>query len=312
MTAKLSQKEFEQKSNIVHDYKYDYSKSIYINKRSKVCIICSIHGEFERCAGTHMSGWGGCSKCSGIDLTKLSQGEFETRSNIAHNYKYDYSKSVYTNKRSKICIICPIHGEFKQAAERHMSGRGCYKCGIDMRVNTRISKRNFVLEAQKIHGNKYDYSVSNYKGTKRKIEIICPKHGKFTALAGNHLFRKSGCIRCAVELRTPNCRHFISKVETKWLDSLNIKYRNVFIKLGDKRINVDGFDSRTNTIYEFYGDYWHGNPKKFNANDINQNIGITFGELYLRTIERENALKQLGYNIVSIWECDWKIQSSSI
>jgi G:T-mismatch repair DNA endonuclease (very short patch repair protein) len=68
---------------------------------------------------------------------------------------------------------------------------------------------------------------------------------------------------------------------------------------------VDGYDPITNTIYEFNGDFWHGNPSKYKKFDINPISGKTFGELYKKTLEKEDNLKKLGYNVISIWESDY-------
>lgn len=92
--------------------------------------------------------------------------------------------------------------------------------------------------------------------------------------------------------------------ESRWLDSIGIpnedKCRQVYI---DKYI-VDGFDPNTNTVYEYLGDYWHGNPKVFNKNDINKTNGKKFGELYEKSMEKINHLESMGYNVVYVWEND--------
>ena len=94
-----------------------------------------------------------------------------------------------------------------------------------------------------------------------------------------------------------------------WLDHLNVPndklHREVKITVKSKVFYVDGFDPKTNTIYEFNGDYWHGNPKRYKSNDINPSVKKTFGELYKITINKEKQLKKLGFKIVSIWESDW-------
>ena len=58
-------------------------------------------------------------------------------------------------------------------------------------------------------------------------------------------------------------------------------------------------------IYELYGDHWHGNPEIYNPNDINPSNHKTYGELYRKTIEREEILINAGYKITSIWEKDY-------
>ncbi len=68
---------------------------------------------------------------------------------------------------------------------------------------------------------------------------------------------------------------------------------------------ADGYCSETNTIYEFHGDYWHGNPDIFESTVYNKSTDDKMGELYQATIERENKIKSLGYNLVVMWENEW-------
>jgi len=105
-----------------------------------------------------------------------------------------------------------------------------------------------------------------------------------------------------------NCIHTISKPETEWLNYLGIKkeFRQRTIYLNGKKFSLDALDPYTNTIYEFYGDYWHGNPVIYDADDIHPIRQISFGELYAYTIAREQTLKEAGYNVVCIWENEFK------
>ena len=79
----------------------------------------------------------------------------------------------------------------------------------------------------------------------------------------------------------------------------------IIIVNGDKFI-VDGIDHTNKTIYEFYGDFWHGNPKIYKQSDPHPLIiGKTYGDLFKKTIYRENKLKTAGFKIIKIWENDW-------
>ena len=61
---------------------------------------------------------------------------FIEKSTIIHNGFYIYTKVKYINNSTKVCIICPIHGEFWQAPKHHMNGCGCPKCkGKNRRIN---------------------------------------------------------------------------------------------------------------------------------------------------------------------------------
>jgi hypothetical protein len=98
-----------------------------------------------------------------------------------------------------------------------------------------------------------------------------------------------------------------SKSEKEFLDYLCIKNRNVPIG----KFIVDGIDG--NVIYEFLGDYFHGNPMIFiNKDEINVKAQKTFGELYTLTFERFKKLKNMGYEIKYIWESDWKLYKKNI
>lgn len=92
--------------------------------------------------------------------------------------------------------------------------------------------------------------------------------------------------------------------ESLWLDSIGLpnddKHRQVHIG----KYKVDGYDPQTNTIYEYLGDYWHGNPQIFESTNVNLTIGKTFGELYEKTMNRINDLKNMGFNVVYVWEHD--------
>lgn len=67
-------------------------------------------------------------------MKKLTKEEFIIKSQKIHNNKYDYSKVEYKNRNTKVCIICPIHGEFWQTPAGHLSGRGCNKCGHEKQM----------------------------------------------------------------------------------------------------------------------------------------------------------------------------------
>lgn len=115
---------------------------------------------------------------------------------------------------------------------------------------------------------------------------------------------KSGIGRC------PNCyTSNVSKMEIAWLKSLN-NNNLIFSHRIERNDNnsfyiTDGFDPVTNTIYEFNGGLFHGDPRIYKPEDINPISHNSFGELYRMTMERENNLRQMGYNIVVMWEKDW-------
>ena len=280
---------FIEKANKVHNNKYDYSLVQYINTRTKVKIICTKHGAFEQIPSHHLNKHG-CAECS-HDKKKIDISFFIEKSNHVHRNKYDYSLSIYKNNYTKIILICHLHGQFRQAPNSHMLGQGCPLCSPNGKKG--ISK--FIQQANAMHNNKYDYSKFVYINSFTKGIIICPAHGQFQQRAGSHVGGQ-GCPKCGC--------NSISIEETQWLDFLDvpIEYRQKTIKINNKNYRVDAYDPITNTIYEFYGDFWHGNPNKFNPNDINPLNNFSFSDLYKNTMQREYIIKNAGYNIVTIWE----------
>lgn len=92
---------------------------------------------------------------------------------------------------------------------------------------------------------------------------------------------------------------FVSKQETKWLDSLGIKGRQVWLE--DVKYKVDGYDSNTNTVYLYHGRFWHGCPKTFDPEMIHPIVKIPMRDLYEKTIMYENKIKDAGYNLIVEW-----------
>lgn len=66
--------------------------------------------------------------------------EFIAKSKVVHGNRYDYSKVVYKNSKTKVIIVCPEHGEFEQKPEKHWSGQGCPVCGKEKWKETNIQK----------------------------------------------------------------------------------------------------------------------------------------------------------------------------
>jgi len=72
------------------------------------------------------------------------------------------------------------------------------------------------------------------------------------------------------------------------------------------RYKADGYNKSINTIFEFHGDFWHGNPKIYDKIEINPRVGISYGELYEKTLEKAKIIKEKGFKLIEIWENEWK------
>lgn len=200
MGKRLTTEEFITKAREVHGDKYDYSKVEYKGHKMEVCIVCKKCGrEFWQTPKNHLRS-NGCPTCSKEYLGRKKRIhnniEFIEESIKIHGNKYDYSKVNYVNSSTKVCIICPIHGEFWQLPTSHLSGKGCLACS----GKKRLTKDDFVNRAIEVHGLKYDYSLVEYENLRKKVEIICPKHGSFWQSPAEHM-RGFGCIACSIEER---------------------------------------------------------------------------------------------------------------
>ena len=301
--------EFIAKANEIHNNKYNYSKVKYINSQTKVIITCKIHGDFEQVPNSHLQECG-CLQCGKIksgDNQRFNNNDFIKKANEIHNNRYDYSKVEYTGSNNEVIIICKLHGEFNQKPSKHINAKhGCIKCSGTYQFST----LDFINKSLKTHGNKYNYDKSNYKNTNTKILITCYKCGDFEQNPSEH-YNGANC---------PNCINSnYSKQSIVYLNFIS-KYYNINIQHAEngneyKILHIgkaDGYCEKTNTIYEYHGDFWHGNPKKYNPNCINKKNGKTFGELYEKTLKREQKIKNMGFNLITIWESDWIKLNKSI
>ena len=169
---------FIQQSKKVHGDKYDYSKTVYINSSEKICIICPEHGEFYIKKGNHINGKQGCPKCGLLKRSKTrkkSYDSFVKESVKKHGNKYDYSKVEYINTDTKVCIICPEHGEFLQKPLDHLNGHGCPMCGAKYNISERL-----VFDAIKQHfpNTIYQYRPQwlHGKTSSQSLDIFIPDY----------------------------------------------------------------------------------------------------------------------------------------
>ena len=217
---KLTLNDFLIKAKEKHGDKYDYSLVDYKNSFNKVKILCPEHGEFKQEARVHLQGCG-CPKCSGKNKTTTEV--IESLKNV-HGDKYDYSLVKYKSEKESIKIICPEHGVFEQTYNTHKKGHGCPKC-----VGRNKTTDEFILDAKSVHGNKYDYSLVEYKNSTTNINIICPEHGVFNQDPSDHL-QGNRCVKCAnvsfSEKKTKTTEEFIGEAKLVHGDKYNYSLVN--------------------------------------------------------------------------------------
>jgi hypothetical protein len=230
-------------------------------------------------------------------MIKKTHEQFLLDAYQIHNGKYKYF-GEYKTSRTPLEIECPLHGVFFQSPNTHLKTRGCFKCRAKKPKKTH---EKFLKEAREIHGDYYEY-IEEYTGVFNEISISCPVHGVFKQRPHNHVGQKHGCPRCS--------NNGSSKSAKTWLDGLAIPHLRTFESPGGEyripgtRWRVDGYDVETNTVYEYHGTYWHGHPShpEYSENEPHPTAGMTWKQLYDKTIERDRKIIDMGYNLVIFWQ----------
>jgi hypothetical protein len=167
---KLTNELFIERSNKIHDFRYDYSLVNYINSKTKVKIICKTHGVFEQTPDNHTSKKHGCSMCYGNN--KSTKHDFIIKAKKKHGDKYDYSLVDYVNNNTKVKIICPKHGEFNQKAANHTRGDNCPVCNTskgELKIQKILEDNNIPYirqhkfsDCKNIRKLSFDFYLPNY------------------------------------------------------------------------------------------------------------------------------------------------------
>lgn len=287
----MTTQEFIEKSIAKHGNKYSYLLVDYENTKIKTQIICLKpgHKSFWQTPSDHLYGGFGCPDCSGN--RQLITEEFIDKSAVKHNNQFSYLLVDYTNSSTKIPIIClvPEHGVFEQTPSHHLQGRGCPDCSGNRPSTTEA----FIKKATVTHNNTYSYLLVDYSNNYAKIPIICLilGHGIFEQEAASHL-QGHGC---------PKCSNIISQIEIEWLEHIEISPEYRQYRIPNTRFKVDGFDPKTNTVFEFLGLVWHGSS--FSTKQLFSREESW--KLYNETFIRFKELEQFGYNVLYCWEDDW-------
>lgn len=303
--ASVTTESFIARCKEIYGDKFSYENVVYVSAGTKVSITCPQHGDFLRTPVDFAYKKRGCPACKKDKVKKEKLSQVIAKFTKAHGQRYDYSLvQSFENGDSKVTIICRIHGPFKQSVFRHYEGRGCRACSfISTATKNTHTTESYVQKAKSIHKDKFDYSKTIYSSSKEDITVICPDHGEQTTSAIYHL-SKHGCHECAVANMPKGSRQ--SWISSRWLEDLAVA--NHEYSLPHLHVITDGYDESTNTVYEFYGCFFHGCLTCFEPKKMNTKLSLTMKELHEKTLARENRIKAAGYNVVSIWECSYRKQ----
>jgi len=222
-------------------------------------------------------------------------------------YSFEYIKNEFEKKgwvllskkyfggKEKLDCICSNGHHLQIRWNDFQQGTGCSDCSVKKKKDINFVRKKFLEKGLVLLSN-------DYINAHTKMEYIC-KEGHKDSTTWNQVRKGFGCYKC---VSGP-----VSKISQEWLDSLGISEENREITLSDLNYKVDAFVPETNTVYEFFGDYWHGNPEKYSAAEKNFHNKKTFGELYEETKTRISRLEESGYKIIYIWENDFYLQNKA-
>ena len=279
---------FIKKAMFVHKGEgLDYSKVEYINNRTPVCIIDPVYGEFWQTPSNHLKGQ--CHplrKNEKISSSKrMTTEEYVKRAEEVHKGEgLDYSKVEYKGMHKNICIIDPVYGEYWQEASAHLKGCGHKERGIKKCANSnRYTNEEFKELCHKVHPD-YILDKVNYKSSKTKVCVICPKHGEFNAYPDG-LLQGKGC---------PKCGHHLSHCENDLYEYVCSLIGKNNVVNGDKTIldgkEIDVYVPSLKIGFEFDGLRWHSE---------------IFGKGRYYHLEKTESALSKGVRLIHIFEDEW-------
>lgn len=132
-------------------------------------------------------------------MKTTSTETFKQNATVKHEGFYTYDKAVWVSNKTKLVITCPVHGDFEQSPNNHLTGYGCKACAIQkVAASQSGSLEIFINKAKEKHGDKYTYDKTIYTSVKNPVTITCPIHGDFVMTPGNHTHKTNpqGCPSC--------------------------------------------------------------------------------------------------------------------
>lgn len=283
--------------------------------------ICERHGLYDMDLRNRTAGGQGCPYCS--NMRPCADNNFSNNPDCDKWWDYELNKrppheylpcSTHHAWFKCDCVDDEgresIHPSFHMRICNFAHGERCpYKAG------KRVCHQNSLLNFNPAIAAIWDYERNTHladgpSGVTYGSAILCwfkcPKGHRFRS-APNNLKDTTGCVHC-------NDGAGYSRVSIEWLESLGIPHLQYALspegeyRIPETRWRADGYDYKTNTIYEFHGSYWHADPAMFDPYDIHPTFGYECWIVLHRTLAREAAIRQMGYNLVVMWESDYRRQ----
>ena len=243
---------FIQKSNLKHDFFYDYGRVVYLGTRVKVEIGCPVHGWFHQTPEAHSSAGKGCDKCVKDRMAKMFKkpvAEVKKDFERAHGSFYDYSRITdenYVNTKTDVEIGCPTHGWFPQDPASHKKGAGCPKCCKNYK-----DTEDFILSAKiKRKDSNVLFDKVKYKNSYTAVTLICPLHGDYKQRPDNFLNGSEGCGECETRGKKIPLKDYVDRLSTnKQKMLIEESYINISSKV-NLQCDIHGFFEQKAYLYQ--------------------------------------------------------------
>lgn len=247
--------------------RFDYSATEQITgSTQRITITCREHGPFVQQVYKHYNATENpCKACRlRANGVKHRKGRDALIAEIHARFgdTYDCTEVEYEGYKLPVKLTCKLHGPFVQTPRMLRLGYGCSHCGIDrgrtarkFQVFARKPVADFLIDAQRIHGDRFTYEkVVHYSATS-PVEITCPTHGPFWQTPTNHL-TGHGCPRCGTGGRISQVEDRLFKL-VQSLDASAVQSHRALIA----PFELDIYVPSRNLAIELNGVYWHADTR---------------------------------------------------
>lgn len=163
--------------------------------------------------------------------TRKTTEQFIEEAVKIHGNLYDYSYVKYINTHEHVKIICNCGFEFHQAPVHHLHGSGCLRCY----GKVRRTPAQYIQDAIRVHGYKYDYKETVFSNSTTKVKIFCNQHNEFFYQNPINHLAGYDCPKCAIENSKKTLEQFI--IDAKSVHGDRYDYSDVnYVGSNDKVI----------------------------------------------------------------------------
>ena len=248
MAKRLTQEEVIDRCNIIFNYKYVYTQSVYVSTRVPMDVICPIHGKFSIPPKRHLRGQG-CPFCGAEYARTWRKGDWKHfierfTEKYGDLYSFPNIENEYENEKSILTMYCKRCGtKYELDGNYLLSNRfeGCTNCKYFYDYNTLSN------------ANKTENSMTFFEGLKDsrvdKVQLICEEHGEYDASVSTILKGKGKCIKCNGHSRLLTQAEAYKRIREKYGDYITpiTPYIKSELPMTFKCINGHIFDRDYNT-----------------------------------------------------------------